>query len=92
MFDFARQIGTLGPAVSSVIIRGDEVDFFLTPSQERSAGPRVTSLLGDEQNAFTALVSARNQLDLSDLTLQYVDLRFPGKIYVKRTEAPKEPK
>lgn len=84
VFDFAREIGLSGPSVNTIVIRGDEVDFFLG-----SDGPRITYLLGDEQNAFTALVSAKAQLNLSDPTLQYVDVRFPGKVYVKRAEPPK---
>lgn len=87
VFDFARQIGTLGSAVGTIVIRGDEVDFFLA-----SSTARITYLLGDEQNAFTAFVSAKDQLNPSDPMLEYADLRFPGKIYVKRSEAPKESK
>lgn len=84
VFDFAREIGLSGPSINTIVIRGDEVDFFLV-----SGGPRITYLLGDEQNAFTALISAKAQLNLSDPTLQYVDARFPGKVYVKRVEPPK---
>lgn len=85
VFDFARQIESFGPAVISIVIRSDEVDFFLAPSTAgASSGPRITYLLGDEQNAFTALVSAKDQLNLSDPALEYVDLRFHGKIYFKR--------
>ncbi len=84
VFDFAREIGLSGPSINTIVIRGDEVDFFLV-----SGGPRITYLLGDEQNAFTALVSAKAQLNLSDPTLQYVDVRFPGKLYLKRAEPPK---
>ncbi len=87
VFDFARQLGALRSPVSTVVIRADEVDFFLAGSPSSVAtGPRITFLLGDEQNAFTALVSAKDKLNLSDTTLQYVDLRFPGKIYLKRQE------
>ncbi len=84
VFDFAREIGLSGPSVTTIVIRGDEVDFLLV-----SGSPRITYLLGDEQNAFTALVSAKAQLNLSDPTLQYVDVRFPGKLYLKRAEPPK---
>lgn len=90
VFDFARQLESLGLLVGTVVIRVDEVDFFLEAStQDDFTGPRITYLLGDEQNAFTALVSAKGQLKLSNPTTEYVDLRFPGKIYLKRTESPK---
>lgn len=83
LFDFARHIGSvLGSPVQSILIRKDEVDFFLSKT-----GARVTYLLGDEQNAFAALVSAKDQLNLSDPQLQYVDLRFPGKVYLKKHAA-----
>ena len=87
IFDFARQLGLSGPPVRAVVIRDDEADFFLATSTYGAAtGPRITYLLGDEQDAFTALVSAKGTLNLSDPFLQYVDLRFPGKVYLKKKE------
>lgn len=77
-FDFARQLTALGSPVITLIIRGDEVDDYL------ASGTRVTYVLGDEQNAFTALTSARANLDLADGSIDYIDLRFGGKIYLKR--------
>lgn len=85
IFDFARQIGLLGPPVGTIVLRGPEADFFLaTSTYGAPEGLRISYLLGDEQNALTALVSAKSQLNLSDPTLEYVDLRFSGKIYLKR--------
>lgn len=77
-FDFARQLDTLGSPVTRVVLRGDEVDDYLT------SGTRITYVLGSEQNAFTALVSSRENMDLADGSLEYVDLRFDGKVYLKR--------
>lgn len=77
-FDLARQFAALGSPVTSLVFRGDEVDAYL------KSGTRVTYLLGDEQNAFTALTSARANFDLSDGSILYLDLRFSGKIYLKR--------
>lgn len=77
-FDFARELSTFGSPVSSIVVRDGEVSNFL------ASGTRVTYLLGDEQNAFTALVSARGNLNFADGSLEYVDLRFGGKIYLKR--------
>lgn len=77
-FDFARQLGTLGSPVVSIVLHEEEVDDYLT------SGTRVTYVLGNEQNAFTALVSARANLNLADGSLEYVDLRFGGKIYLKK--------
>ena len=90
VFDFARQLESFGKSVASIVIHGDEVDFFMSTSTHSIAsGLRITYLLGDEQNAYTALVSAKTQVNLTDPTLQYVDLRFPGKIYLKRAVSPK---
>jgi hypothetical protein len=79
-FDFARQLASLGSPVSSIVFRDDEVDEYL------ASGTRITYVLGYEQNAFTALKSARANLNLSDGSLLYVDLRFDGKVYLKRKE------
>jgi hypothetical protein len=49
-----------------------------------ASGTRVTYVLGDEQNAFTALVSARDYLKVADGSIEYVDLRFAGETYFKR--------
>lgn len=78
VFDFARQLDTLGSPVSKVVIRNDEVDDYL------ASGTRITYVLGHERVAFTALVSARDNLNLADGSLDYIDLRFDGKVYLKK--------
>lgn len=80
VFDFARQLGTIGAKADAVVIRGDEVDDIL------ASGTRITYVLGHEQAAFTALVSGKEKVNLSDGSLEYVDLRFDGKVYLKRKE------
>lgn len=77
-FDFARELATLGSPVTRVVIHDGEVDNYLR------SGTRVTYVLGNEQNAFTALVSAKDNLNLADGSLDYVDLRFEGKVYLRR--------
>ncbi|MBU6388581.1 hypothetical protein KGQ72_01760 [Patescibacteria group bacterium] len=77
-FDFARELDTFGSPISAIVVRADEVDDYF------QSGTRVTYVLGNEQNAFTALVSARGNLNLADGSLDYVDLRFDGKVYLKR--------
>ncbi len=78
MFDFARRVDAFGSPVTTILIRNDEVDDYL------SSGTRITYVLGNEQNAITALVSAEGNLNLSDGSLDYVDLRFDGKVYLKK--------
>lgn len=82
-FDFARRLATFGSPVTEVILRGDEVDDIL------ESGTRITYVLGNEENAFTALTSARDSFDLADGSLNYVDLRFSGKMYLKKIEPQK---
>jgi hypothetical protein len=77
-FDFARQLGTLGSTVIRVILHDGEVDDYL------ASGTRITYVLGNEQNAFTALVSGRENFNLADGSIAYVDLRFDGKVYLKK--------
>ena len=78
VFDFARQLSTFGSPVTNITFRGDEVDDYL------ESGTRITYVLGDEQNAFTALVSANENLNLADGSIEYVDVRFDGKVYLKK--------
>lgn len=77
-FDVARQLGTFGSPVSRIVIRGDEVDDVLL------SGTRITYVLGNEEQAYTALVSARKNMNLADGSIDYVDLRFDGKVYLKK--------
>jgi len=77
-FDFARQLSTLGSPVVSIVLRGDEIDDHL------ASGTRITYVLGHEQDAYTALVSARKNMNLADGSVEYVDLRFDGRVYLKR--------
>ncbi len=78
-FDFARQLVAFGSPVVSVVFRhNQEADLYLR------SGTRITYVLGQEQDAYAALVSARADLNLADGSLEYVDLRFPGKVYLKK--------
>jgi len=77
-FDFARRLSTFDSPVSEIVLRDDEVDDYF------ASGTRITYLLGDEENAFTALFSAKVNFNLADSSVEYVDLRFDGKVYVKK--------
>ncbi len=79
IFDFARQIHTLSASVKFVVVRGSEVDLFL------KSGTRITYVLGNEQEAFSLLYATKNKISISDGSLLYVDLRFHGKVYFKKT-------
>ena len=64
--------------VVSVEIRGDEADLY-TPH-----GTRVTYILGNEEKAAALAASAFPTLNIQGGQLAYVDLRFEGKVYIKR--------
>ncbi len=77
-FDFARQLAIFGSPVSLVVIHDGEVDMYL------ASGTRVTYMLGDENSVFAELMSARADFNLTDGSVLYLDLRFSGKIYLKK--------
>ncbi len=77
-FNLARQLATFGSPVSNVAFRDSEVDEYL------ESGTRITYVAGHENTAYTALVSGRENLNLANGSLDYVDLRFDGKMYLKR--------
>jgi hypothetical protein len=75
---FVKAIRGLGLPVSSLGLRDDEADLWLS-------GPtRITYVLGHEEEAAQLAASVIPTLSLTDGTIQYLDLRFKGKAYVKR--------
>ncbi len=75
---FVGAVRGLGAPVSALAIRGDEADLWI-------GGPtRITYVLGHEEEAAALAASALPTLKLTDGSIQYVDLRFPGKAYIKR--------
>jgi len=77
---FARTMQSLGAPIEAVQLRGDEADIYLT------GGTRLTYVLGQEEKAAALAKAAFPQLDLSDGSIDYVDLRFDGKVYFKKSE------
>ena len=75
---FVKAMKLLNVGIVSVEIRGDEADLY-TPQ-----GTRITYILGREVEAAALAASAFPTLKLNDGSLEYVDLRFEGKVYLKR--------
>ena len=75
---FVRAVQALGIPVASIAIRGDEGDLFVEPST------RITYVIGHEREAEKNVAAALKGLNLVDGSLEYVDLRFDGKVYLKR--------
>ena len=78
IFDFAGRISTLGSTAKSVVLTGDEVRIIL------ENGARVIYVRGQEEQAAAALHASKDTLSLEDDSVEYVDARFEGKVYVKR--------
>jgi hypothetical protein len=75
---FIKAVRGLGAPVSALALRGDEADLWLN-------GPtRITYVLGREEEAAELAASVLPKLPLANGSIQYVDLRFTGKVYVKR--------
>jgi len=75
---FVGAMERLGAPVSALAIRGDEADLWL------GAPTRITYVLGYEKDAANLAASVLPTLNLKDHSIQYVDLRFKDKAYVKR--------
>lgn len=80
---FVKSMKTLNVSPVSVAIRGDEADLFV-PSSGR--GTRITYVLGREESAAELAAAVFPNLNLTDGSIEYVDLRFSGKAYIKRRE------
>jgi len=75
---FERAMLSLGAIVSSLVLRSDEADLYLT------SGTRITYVLGHEEQAAALAATAFPDLNLNDGSVDYVDLRFDGKVYFKK--------
>ena len=78
IFAFAHKLAVFGAQVRSISIRDGEIDDRL------SSGTVVKYVLGQGSQAFSALNAAKSDFNLANGSVEYVDLRFSGKVYVKR--------
>ncbi|HEY0010825.1 MAG TPA: hypothetical protein VGB97_02835 [Candidatus Paceibacterota bacterium] len=74
---FVKAIRGLGVPVSALAIHDDEADLLSGPT-------RITYVLGREEDAAALAASVIPTLNLVDGTIEYLDLRFKGKAYVKK--------
>lgn len=75
---FIKVLRSLNAAIVLFVIRDDEVDLYT------QGGTRITYVLGREDMAKQLAESAFSSLSLNDSSLEYVDLRFDGKVYFKK--------
>lgn len=76
---FIKGLGESGVSVSALEVVADEAHIY-TPSHSR-----ITYVLGREEAASTLAKAVLPKLNLTDGSIQYLDLRFSGKAYIKRT-------
>ncbi len=78
ILSFVQSLEAFGTPLTAVTIRGDEVDLFA------ESGTRITFVLGQEAQALKDARAALPTLNLMDGSIDYIDLRFDGKVYLKR--------
>lgn len=78
LLQFVRAVKSLGIPVLSTAIQNDEAELFVSPTT------RIKYVLGDEEEAARSAEAALPTLNLLDGSIEYADLRFEGKVYVKR--------
>jgi hypothetical protein len=78
LLSFEKEIQALGAPVLAIAIRDDEATLIITPTTV------VKYVLGHEAAALELAKATFPTLDLLGGSIEYVDLRFEGKVYVKR--------
>lgn len=74
----AKTFRALGANVAELAIRDDEADFYT------AAGTRITYVIGKEKEAAQLAASVFPQVSLNDGSVEYVDLRFESKVYLRK--------
>jgi hypothetical protein len=74
----AKSFRALGANISELAIRDDEADFYTL------AGTRITYVIGREKEAAQLAASVFPQVKINDGTVEYVDLRFESKVYLRK--------
>jgi hypothetical protein len=74
----AKTFRALGANIAELAIRDDEADFYTL------AGTRITYVIEKEKEAAQLAASVFPQVSLNDGTVEYVDLRFESKVYLRK--------
>jgi cell division septal protein FtsQ len=75
---FVKAMRSLGAAVVSITLRDDEIDLHTI------GGTRITYVIGKEEQAAILAATAFPNVNLNDGSIEYVDLRFDNKVYLRR--------
>lgn len=75
---FVKAMRTLNADIVSVTLRGDEIDL------HTKGDTRITYVIGREGDAATLAATSFPSLNVNDGSIEYIDLRFQNKVYLKR--------
>ncbi len=78
----AKALKTLQANITEFTIENDEASFYT------AQGTRITYVIGNENATATLAASVFPTLNLQQGSVEYVDLRFEGKVYLRRQQAP----
>ncbi|MEK7510987.1 MAG: hypothetical protein AAB582_02025 [Patescibacteria group bacterium] len=78
---FIKAMRGLGADIGSVTLRGDEIDL------HTKADTRITYVIGKEGEAAILAATSFPSLALNDGSIEYIDLRFQNKVYLKKRGA-----
>lgn len=74
----AKALKTLQANITELVLHDDEADFYT------SGGTRITYVIGREEATATLAASVFPTLHVNDGSVEYVDLRFEGKVYLRK--------
>ena len=74
----AKALRQLGANCAALALRGDEADFYTL------SGTRITYVIGREESAAALAASVFPKIQLNDGSVEYVDLRFESKVYLRK--------
>jgi len=74
----AKALKTLQANILELTLHNDEADFYT------SGDTRITYVIGKEDASATLAASVFPTLHLNDGSVEYVDLRFDGKVYLRK--------
>ncbi len=74
----AKTFRSLGANIAELAIRDDEADFYTV------GGTRITYVIDKEKTAAQLAASVFPQVSLNEGSVEYVDLRFDSKVYLRK--------
>lgn len=76
----AKALKVLQANITELTLENDEASFYT------ARGTRITYVIGNEDATATLAASVFPTLKLQESTVEYIDLRFEGKVYLRRQQ------